>query len=74
MVGVHAPQELRIMRAMKRGNLSREKVLSIIAQQMNEDEKMERCKYVIVNDDITAVLPQVLKLHEEFLVQPGITK
>ena len=65
MIGVYAPQELRIQRAMKRNNLSREKVLSIIAQQMDEDEKMKRCDHVIVNDDVTAVLPQVLKLHEQ---------
>ena len=65
MIGVHAPLELRIQRAMKRNNLSREKVLSIIAQQMDEDEKMKRCDHVIVNDDVTAVLPQVLKLHEQ---------
>ena len=65
MIGVFAPQELRIERAMKRNNISSEKVLSIIAQQMDEDEKMKRCKYVIVNDDITAVLPQVLRLNEE---------
>lgn len=65
MIGVHAPQEMRIQRAMKRGGLSREKVLSIMAQQMDEDEKMKRCDHVIVNDDVTAVLPQVLKLHKE---------
>ncbi len=67
MIGVYAPRELRIQRAMKRNNLSREKVLSIIAQQMDEDEKMKRCDHVIVNDDITAVLPQVLKLHDLIL-------
>jgi len=63
MIGVFAPQELRIQRAMKRSHFSREKVLSIIAQQMNEDEKMKRCDHVIVNDDTTAILPQALKLH-----------
>lgn len=64
MIGVYAPQEVRIQRAMKRNNMSREKVLSIIAQQMDEDEKMKRCKYVIVNDDVSAIVPQVLRIHE----------
>ena len=64
MVEVFAPQELRIRRAMKRSELTRAKVLAIIAQQMDEDEKRKRCDYVIINDDVTAVLPQVLKLHE----------
>ena len=67
MIGVSAPKELRIARAIHRGNLTREKVLSIIAQQMDEDEKMSRCNHVIINDDATAVLPRVLKLHELLL-------
>ncbi len=65
MIGVYAPTELRIQRAMKRNNFSRKKVLSVIANQMDQDEKMKRCEHVIINDDATAVLPQVLKLHEQ---------
>lgn len=67
MIGVFAPVELRIRRSMKRGNLSREQVKAIMAKQMDEDEKMSRCDHVITNDDHTAVLPQVLKLHETLL-------
>jgi dephospho-CoA kinase len=67
MIGVYAPQELRIQRAMKRNDTPREAVLNIIARQMDEDEKMKRCDYVITNDDVTPVLPQVLKIHELLL-------
>ncbi len=67
MVGVFAPKELRIQRAMDRSKISRDKVEAIIAKQIDEDEKMKRCDHVITNDDITPVLPQVLKLHELFL-------
>lgn len=67
MIGVSAPLTLRIERAMKRGSLPKEKVLSIIEKQMDETEKMNRCDYVIVNDDLTAVLPQVLDIHEMLL-------
>lgn len=66
MIGVYAPQELRVARVMARSNMPREKVLSIIASQMNEEEKMSLCDYVITNDDVTAVLPQVLQLHQRF--------
>lgn len=66
MLGVYAPVELRIERAIRRGGLSREKVQEIMAQQMDEDEKMKRCDHVIINDDRTAVLPQVLRLHAQF--------
>ena len=67
MIGVFCPLPLRIERAMKRGNTTRDKVESIVAQQMNEDEKMKRCDHIITNDDMTAVLPQVLSLHQVLL-------
>ena len=64
MIGVFAPEELRVQRAMQRGGLNREQVAAIIDEQMNEEEKMKRCDYVITNDGQTAVLPQVLDLHK----------
>ncbi len=67
MVGVYCPMELRIARAMKRSNLTREKVEDIVAKQMNEEEKMKLCDFVITNDDVTAILPQVLDLHDKLL-------
>ncbi len=69
MIGVYAPKELRIQRSMDRSGISRDKVLSIMARQMDEDEKMKRCDHVIINDDVTPVLPQVLKLHTLLLEQ-----
>ena len=67
MIGVYAPEELRVSRAMKRSSMSREQVVAVISRQMNEEEKMKRCDYVIINDDVTPVLPQVLLIHEELL-------
>jgi dephospho-CoA kinase len=71
MIGVSAPEELRIHRAMKRGALSSKQVSAIIAKQMSEDEKMSRCDFVIINDDGQAVLPQVLKIHAVLLKKSG---
>lgn len=70
-IGVYAPVELRMKRAMLRGNMSAEKVQDIMTRQMDEDEKMKRCDHVIINDDITAVLPQVLKLHQLLINHSG---
>ena len=67
MIGVSAPLELRINRAMARDNIGREKVLERIARQMDEDEKMKLCDHIIINDGITAIIPQVLKLHQILL-------
>lgn len=69
MIGVYAPQTLRIFRAAKRDMVSQEKITSRMAFQMNEEEKMKRCDYVITNDDVTPVLPQILKIHEELLLK-----
>lgn len=67
MIGVYAPQALRIYRTMQRNGLSREDVLARMSKQMDEDIKMRLCDYVLVNDEQQLLLPQVLKLHEEFL-------
>lgn len=67
MIGVYAPLEVRVARAMKRDHISREQVLERLSKQMNEEEKMSRCQYVITNDDTKAVIPQVLALHQTLL-------
>jgi len=67
VIGVSAPAELRIQRAMMRDNISREEVLHRLNRQMNEDEKMKRCDAVIVNDEKQLVIPQVLDLHKKFI-------
>jgi dephospho-CoA kinase len=72
MIGVYAPKELRIKRATQRSNASRERIERIMAQQMDEEEKMSRCNYVITNDDVQAVLPQVLQLHAQLLLRAQV--
>jgi dephospho-CoA kinase len=67
MIGVSCPLETRIARVMARGGQSREKVLEIIAKQMDQDEKMKLCDHVVINDDITPVIPQVVALHDRFI-------
>lgn len=67
MIGVYAPAALRIARAMKRSGASHTEIEQRMAQQMNEEEKMKRCDYVITNDEQTAIIPQVLSLHNTLL-------
>ena len=69
VIGVTAPESLRISRVIKRDQSSREKVLERIRQQMNEEEKMKRCDFVIMNDEKKAVLPQVMRVHEVLLAK-----
>jgi len=69
MIGVSAPKELRIQRAIQRSQASREDILNRMAQQMDEDEKMKRCDFVIFNDEQTAIIPQVLEIHKILLAK-----
>jgi dephospho-CoA kinase len=64
IIGVSAPESLRLERTLQRDNTTTEQVLLRMRQQMNEDEKMSRCDFVILNDGIHAVIPQVLKIDE----------
>ena len=67
MIGVTAPEELRIERALQRNGMTREKVQERIAQQMDDAEKMKRCDYVIINDGKEAIIPQVMNIHQQLL-------
>jgi len=71
MIGVTAPVALRTQRAMKRSNLTQVKVASIMQQQMDDAEKMKLCQYVITNDDVQPLLPQVLELHSKLKALAG---
>ena len=67
VIGVSAPQELRIQRTMQRDHISREEVLKRIHQQMDEKLKMEQCNFIVYNDEEQPVLPQVIALHRQLL-------
>ena len=67
IIGVSAPQQVRIQRTMKRDNISKEQVISRIDKQVDESIKMKLCDFVIANDEQQMLLPQVLALHEKLI-------
>ena len=67
VIGVKAPLALRIERTMKRDNVTLHEVNARIDLQMDEEEKLHLCDYLIVNDEKQMLIPQVLALHEKFL-------
>ena len=67
VIGVFAPVDLRISRVMERDNVSRETVEKRMLNQMNEEEKMRLCDYVIYNDETQLLIPQVIALHNQLL-------
>jgi dephospho-CoA kinase len=71
IVGVRAPEHVRINRVMQRDNLKREEVVSRMQRQMDEDIKMRLCDYIIDNNEQQLVIPQVLNLHNRFISMAG---
>lgn len=67
MIGVTAPTKTRILRVARRDGISQEQILARMANQMDEREKMNRCDFVIDNDDQQAILPQILHIHNSLI-------
>jgi dephospho-CoA kinase len=67
VIGVFAPQNLRIQRVMKRDGLKREEVLERIDRQVSDTIKMKLCDFIIVNNDQQLLTQQVIDLHQKFI-------
>ena len=59
IIFVSASEDIRLQRVMKRDDCTEENVRSRMRLQMNEETKISRADYVIYNDGIKAVEPQV---------------
>jgi dephospho-CoA kinase len=62
VIGVYAPQDIRIKRVMERDNATQEEVLNRMARQMDEETKMKLCDFVITNNEQELVIAQVMEL------------
>lgn len=67
IIGVSAPYNIRLQRAMSRDNIGEQEIVSRMERQMDEAVKMNLCNFVIVNDGLRLIVPQVLELHEKFM-------
>lgn len=67
IIGVQAPQHLRLKRAMDRDGAKREDILNRMKRQIDENIKMRLCDFVIKNDEQELVIPQVIALHNQLL-------
>ena len=67
VIGVKSPLELRLQRAIKRDNLTKDEAMQRVSRQMDEEEKIRLCNFVITNDEKEMVIPQVLALHQKIL-------
>lgn len=66
IIGVYAPQALRIKRVMQRDGLARDEIMKRINRQVNEEMKMKLCDFVLLNNEQQPLLEQVLELDRKF--------
>jgi dephospho-CoA kinase len=64
-VTVTSPEDVRIQRILLRNEMTLDKIRTIINNQLSDPEKIARSHYVICNDGIKPILPQILRLHRE---------
>lgn len=62
IIAVVAPQKLRIERVKRRSGLSRKEILNRIKNQTSSKTLRQRADYVIINDNRTAIIPQVERI------------
>lgn len=68
VIVVTAPEPLRVKRVLARDPQRKEEdVLKIIHSQLSEEEKTKRADFVLKNDETELLVPQVIKLHQQFL-------
>lgn len=64
---VEAPKELKISRVVQRDNVTQEDVLARMDKQWSDEQKRALSDYIIINDEKSSLLEQVLKLHDIFV-------
>ena len=67
VIHVFAPREQRIERVIKRDNTTKESVEKRIRFQYSDEERNRLADYIIMNEDGTDLLPEVMDLHEILL-------
>lgn len=68
VIVVTAPEHLRVKRVLQRDpQRTHAEVLTIIGNQMSDEDKVSRADFVLLNDETELLVPQVVKLHQHFL-------
>ena len=66
VICVTAPINLRIDRVKLRDGYSYREIKNRIENQISQEEKENLSDYIIVNDGVKGLLPQILKIHQLF--------
>ncbi|HNT80859.1 MAG TPA: dephospho-CoA kinase [Bacteroidia bacterium] len=64
---VKAPEALRIKRVENRDGISEQMIRQIISTQWSDDQKEKQSEYVVVNDEVQMLLPQIIQIHSHLM-------
>jgi dephospho-CoA kinase len=67
VIGVSAPETIRIKRVTDRDAVDAAEVKKRMYNQLDETIKMKLCDFIIRNNEQEMILPQVLRLHKELI-------
>ena len=65
---VTAPDEIRISRVCKRDHVAPDVVLRRMANQWPEKKKIALADYIIYNDNLHLITPQIMKIHKQIMM------
>lgn len=67
IITVTAPLELKIERVIKRDQVSKEEVYKRIQSQLPDEIKIAKSDFVIMNDEIEMIIPQIIEIHNKLI-------
>ena len=65
IIFISAPEEVRLKRAMQRDRCDEENVRSRMRLQWSEDVKTSKSDYIINNDGVEMLIPQVMEIYND---------
>jgi dephospho-CoA kinase len=69
IIGVNSPLPLRIQRIMQRDNMDEAAVMARMQKQMDAAEKMKRSHFIVENNEVDLLIPQVVAIHQKLLLK-----
>jgi dephospho-CoA kinase len=65
---VISPEATRIRRIMFRDQISEEEVRLRMKSQFTDEQKKELADHILINDENSLLIPQIISLHQQFLI------
>ncbi len=69
VIGVIAPLETRIRRIKERDGVNKKSILNRIGNQISDNELIQKCDYLIYNNDKELIVPQIQAITEKLTLE-----